>query len=70
MEILPGPGKIVRWSVPEGTRDPTSGELVHDDLLLSAALCAVLDAEQFGKAESAVIQPTDPIAQALGDKSY
>jgi hypothetical protein len=29
--------------VPDGTRDPASGELVHDDLLISASLCAVLD---------------------------
>jgi hypothetical protein len=70
MEVLPGPAKIARWSVPEGTRDPTTGEPVHDDLLLSAALCAVLDAEQFGKADSAVIPPADPIARALQDKSY
>jgi hypothetical protein len=41
-EILPGPQKTLRWSVPEGTRGP-SGELVHDDYLLADALVAVLD---------------------------
>ncbi len=70
MEILPGPGKILRWSVPAGTRDPATGELVHDDLLLSAALCCVLDADQFGRAKSTVIPPPDPITQALQEKSY
>jgi len=34
-EIAPGPGAVLRWGVPE--RDG------HDDLVLSAALCAVLD---------------------------
>lgn len=28
----------------EGRRNPATGELVHDDLLISAALCAELDA--------------------------
>jgi hypothetical protein len=42
-EVLPGPGKLLRWGVPDGTRDPATAELVHDDALLSAALVAVLD---------------------------
>jgi len=33
-EVLPGPGKVMRWGVP----DPD-----HDDLVISAALCSVLD---------------------------
>ena len=70
MEILPGPGKILRWSVPEGGRDPATGELVHDDLLLSAALCCVIDSEAFGSAESTVIKPSDPITQALAEKIF
>ena len=35
-EVLPGPGKLLRWSVPTSRG--------HDDLLLSAALTARLDA--------------------------
>jgi hypothetical protein len=35
-EVLPGPGKLLRWSVP-----PSRG---HDDLLISMALTARLDA--------------------------
>lgn len=42
-EVLPGPGQVMRWGVPDGTRDPASGEHVHDDLLISAALAAQLD---------------------------
>ena len=35
-EVLPGPGKLLRWSV-----SPSRG---HDDLLISTALTARLDA--------------------------
>jgi len=41
-EILPGPAKTLRWSVPEGIRD-SSGDLVHDDHLMADSLVAVLD---------------------------
>jgi len=37
----------MRWGVPDGTHDPQTGELMHDDLVLSAALCAVLDGEEW-----------------------
>src|SRR5215211_6096777 len=35
-EVLPGPGKLLRWSVPASRG--------HDDLLISTALTASLDA--------------------------
>jgi hypothetical protein len=38
-EVLPGPGKLMRWRVP----DPA----VHDDLLISATLVAALDSFDF-----------------------
>jgi hypothetical protein len=60
-EILPGPGKTMRWGVPDGARD-LSGELIHDDLLISAALCALLDGREFGVAKSAVVPPPDPLS--------
>lgn len=41
-EMLPGPNKILRWGVPEGTRD-AMGARVHDDAILSDSLVAVLD---------------------------
>jgi len=56
-EILPGPNKTMRWGVPDGTRDPASGELMHDDLILSAALCAVLDEQDFAAYSPAQVQP-------------
>jgi hypothetical protein len=42
-EVMPGPAHLLRWGVPDGTRDPATAELVHDDTVLSAALVAVLD---------------------------
>ena len=36
--------QTVRWGVPEGTRDPGTGRIIHDDLVMSAAL-SVLDEE-------------------------
>jgi hypothetical protein len=40
-EVVPGPGQVLRWEVPDGRKDPESGERVHDDLLVSAALCGI-----------------------------
>ena len=61
MEILPGPERRMRWGVLDGMRDEASGELLHDDLLISAALCALLDGQDWGTAESEIISPLDPI---------
>ena len=55
--IRPGPGRLLSWGVKEDARDPANGRLVHDDLLVSAAMCAVFDEVTFGKAVSEVIQP-------------
>ena len=41
MEPGLNPG-LVRWGVPDGTRDPGTGRCIHDDLVMSAAL-AVFD---------------------------
>lgn len=61
-EIIPGPQKRVRWGVPDGRRDPATGELVHDDLLISSALCAVLDSQDWSiSAPTFVIQAEDPL---------
>ena len=62
LEILPGPQKRVRWGVPDGRRDPATGELVHDDLLISAALCAVLDKQKWiVSMPTFIIQASDPL---------
>lgn len=64
--ILDGPQKTMRWSVPDGTRDVATGDLVHDDYVLSAALISVLDAEPWGTGESQVV-PVKDILEGLGE---
>jgi hypothetical protein len=64
--ILDGPGKIMRWGVPNGRRDDTNGELVHDDYVVSAALISVLDHESWGLGESLIVQQKD----IMEDLSY
>ncbi len=54
--------RMLKWSVPEGTRDVTGGEIVHDDLVLSAALCAVLDEQEWASSAPAlIIRSRDPL---------
>ncbi len=63
-EILPGPEKRMRWGVPDGTRDPATGEAVHDDLVVSAALSAVLDGQEWSLSPPTVIIPgRDPLLE-------
>jgi hypothetical protein len=57
--ILDGPGKVMRWGVPDGNRDATTGELVHDDYVVSAALISVLDHESWGLGESLIVHQKD-----------
>jgi hypothetical protein len=59
-QVLPGPGQVLRWGVPDGRRDPASGVRLHDDLLVSAAMCVVLDKEPLGLGSSVIIPPEDP----------
>ena len=61
MEISIGPNRSMKWGVPDGTRDESSGELLHDDLVISAAMCALLDEQEWGRAESSIIDATDPL---------
>ena len=68
-EILPGPQKTVHWGVPDGTRDPQSGECAHDDLLISAALCAVLDEQEWlAGGQALVVAARDPLEEL--DKGF
>lgn len=62
MKSWPGPNRMMRWGVPDGTRDIKTGELIHDDLIISAALCSTLDEQTWGLAISAVIPGYDPIS--------
>jgi len=63
-EVLPGPAHLLRWGVPAGTRDPATGDLVHDDTVLSAALVAVLDELPWAADTGAgtIIRTADPLA--------
>jgi len=42
-ELLIGPHKTMRWGVPEGTRAPSTGALLHDDHVLADSLVTRLD---------------------------
>ena len=61
-EILSGPGKLMRWGTPAGGRDPATGDYLHDDLVVSAALVSVLDSQVWGTAASRVTASNDPLA--------
>lgn len=61
-EILPGPGKFMRWGVPDGTRDPQTGRYIHDDDLITAAMCTVLDRLDWSpRLNTGIIFPPDPL---------
>ena len=63
-EVLEGPGRIMRWGVPDGTRDEITRELVHDDELISAALCSILDEQEWSiGGEPVVVQRPDPLLE-------
>lgn len=65
--VVPGPEKHLRWGVPQGARDPQTGELLHDDLVLSAAFVSLLDEEKWGTGGSGVIlAPADPLKEIEG----
>jgi hypothetical protein len=61
-EVLPGPGELMRWGVWES---PSYDGLIargHDDLLVSAALCTVLDNQDWtGTGRAEVVQRADPL---------
>jgi len=61
-EIIPGPDRRMKWSVPDGTRDPSSGGSVHDDWILSAALCTALEDVSWSvSATPLLVQAADPL---------
>lgn len=63
-QVLEGPGRIMRWGVPDGTRDEVSKELVHDDELISAALCAILDEQEWSiGGVPVIVERIDPLLE-------
>jgi hypothetical protein len=62
LEVQPGPAHSIKWGVPDGTRNPATGELVHDDLVLSAALVGVLDEQEWSLSGPAlIVRAADPM---------
>lgn len=61
LEIIPGPARLCKWGVPNGQHDPITGDLLHDDLILSAALVSELDNQPWGSAQSHIIQAASPL---------
>jgi hypothetical protein len=69
MNIKEGPNKIIHWGVPDGTRDPVTGDLIHDDLLISAAMCSLLDGLEWHITFTPmVLQARDPLADIDKEK--
>jgi hypothetical protein len=64
MESAEGPGRRIRWGVPDGARDAETHQQIHDDLLLSAAMSALLDGERWNlpSVSGGFIQARDPLA--------
>jgi hypothetical protein len=59
--VLDGPGRLLRWGVPESARHPETHAPVHDDLLFSASLCSLLDQHAWSTGESGIIAGIDPL---------
>jgi hypothetical protein len=65
-EVGIGPQKTLKWWVPDGTSDPLGG-LLHDDLVISAAMTAILDEMEWTPTFApAIIQASDPIREMDG----
>jgi hypothetical protein len=58
-----GPERVLRWQVPAGTCDQ-QGREVHDDWLISAALCAVLESHSIQAGQpTSIISAADPLQE-------
>ncbi len=73
MQLSSGPENRIRWGVPNGAREPRGpgrpGAYIHDDLVISAALCAVLDGVDWpapGAGKMLVARGRDPIDDMKG----
>ena len=67
-QIIPGPNKTMTWGVPDGQRDRETGEYVHDDMVIGAALVSELDRCEWPSGlPGFLVQGTDPLEEI--DKS-
>ena len=63
-QIVPGPNKTMIWGVPDGQRDKTTGEYVHDDMITDAALVAELDGCEWPSGlPGFIVKGSDPLAE-------
>ena len=63
-QVLEGPGRMMRWAVPDGTKDEITGDLVHDDELISSALCAMFDDQEWAiSGPPVIVERGDPLAE-------
>lgn len=67
-EVLTGPNKTLRWSVPEGARDE-NGDLIHDDILLADSLITEVDALEWSLSRPTTIIHTPDVLKGM-DRSY
>ena len=59
--------RTMKWGAPENARHPISGEPLHDDWVLSAALCGVLEKMDLRSAGAAfVVSGKDPLEEMDG----
>lgn len=55
---------LLHWGVPDGTRDSSNGDTIHDDWIISAALATLLDEQSFATtmpSDSHFIRARDPL---------
>jgi hypothetical protein len=61
-QVGSSPEQRMQWGVPDGSRDSNSGELLHDDWVLSAALCSPLEDMDWNPSAPALVVPgKDPL---------
>ena len=66
-EVLEGAEQRMRWGVADGTRDADTGEPVHDDWILSAALCARLEKlDWYASSPALIVIAPDPLTGMEG----
>lgn len=63
-EVLIGPAKTMRWSVPDGTRD-ADGLLIHDDHVVTDAMTAILDKLQWMVTSPTLIVRTKDVLEEM-----
>jgi len=67
-EILPGPGKHMRWGVPDGRRDE-NGLLIHDDIPVTDSLTSILDKLDWSVRTAPLIAPVEDPLKSM-DTAY